>query len=71
MVPNKKLTVNLRNDSFFPLFCGTGFAKLTLYSLSYTSKPFCFGYFWRWGFLNYLPGLASKLDPPDHNLPGS
>jgi hypothetical protein len=24
--------------------------------------------FWRWGFRNYLPGLASSLDPPDLSL---
>jgi hypothetical protein len=25
--------------------------------------------FWRWGLVNYLPRLASNLDPPDLNLP--
>jgi hypothetical protein len=27
--------------------------------------------FWRWGLENYLPGLASNLDPPDLSLPRS
>jgi hypothetical protein len=27
--------------------------------------------FWRWGFTNYLPRLASKRDPPDRCLPSS
>jgi hypothetical protein len=27
--------------------------------------------FWRWGLINYLPRLASKLDPPDLTLSSS
>jgi hypothetical protein len=27
--------------------------------------------FWRWGLANYLPRLASNLNPPDLNLPSS
>jgi hypothetical protein len=27
--------------------------------------------FWRWGLTNYLPGLASHLDPPNPSLPSS
>jgi hypothetical protein len=26
---------------------------------------------WKRGLMNYLPGLASNLDPPDLNLPNS
>jgi hypothetical protein len=26
--------------------------------------------FWRWCLLNYLPELASNLNPPDLRLPG-
>jgi hypothetical protein len=30
----------------------------------------CSGYFWKWGGLvNYLPGQASNLDPPELSLP--
>jgi hypothetical protein len=25
--------------------------------------------FWRWGPLNYLPGLALNCDPPNNSLP--
>jgi hypothetical protein len=28
-------------------------------------------FFWRWGLANYLPRLASNLDPPDPNLSSS
>jgi hypothetical protein len=27
--------------------------------------------FWRWGFVNYLPRLASNCYPPDLSLPRS
>jgi hypothetical protein len=27
--------------------------------------------FWRWGFWNYLPGLALNRNPPDLSLPSS
>jgi hypothetical protein len=27
--------------------------------------------FWRWGLKNYLPGLASDLNPPHLSLPSS
>jgi hypothetical protein len=27
--------------------------------------------FWRWGLLNYLPGLSSNPEPPDLSLPSS
>jgi hypothetical protein len=47
-------------------------AKQALYRLSCTSSPFCSGYFGGGGcLLNYLPGLASNLDPPNLNLPSS
>jgi hypothetical protein len=39
--------------------------------LRHTSSPFCFGYFGDGGLLNYLPGLAWNLHPPDLSLPGS
>jgi hypothetical protein len=35
-----------------------------LYHLSHTSSPFCSGYFGDGGLSNYLPVLASNLDPP-------
>jgi hypothetical protein len=49
--------------------CGMGF-ELRAYTLSHSTSPFMifiylFIYFWRLGFLNYLPGLASHCDPPD------
>jgi hypothetical protein len=47
-------------------------AKQMLYHFSHTSSTFCSGYF---GIiiiiLNYLPSLASNLDPPDLSLPSS
>jgi hypothetical protein len=55
---------------FFFLSDGTGvwiqgflLAKLVLYCLSHTSNPFCCGYFWRRGLMNYMPGLALNCDP--------
>jgi hypothetical protein len=30
-----------------------------------------FWLFWRWGVVNYLPGLVSNHDPPDLSLPRS
>jgi hypothetical protein len=36
---------------------------------SHACSPFCSGYFWRLGLQNYLPGLASNLDPPHLCLP--
>jgi hypothetical protein len=30
-----------------------------------------FWLFWRWGLVNYLPGLASNLDLPSLRLPSS
>jgi hypothetical protein len=44
-------------------------AKQALYHLNPTSSPFCFGYFWRWGLVNCLFGLASNHDPPNLSLP--
>jgi hypothetical protein len=43
---------------------GFALAKYALYCLSHTSSTFYYGYFWRWGLVNYLPGLALHLDPP-------
>jgi hypothetical protein len=41
---------------------GFAFANQVLYFLSYTSSPFCSGYFGDGGLKNYLPGLASNHD---------
>jgi hypothetical protein len=45
--------------------------KAGLYCLSHASSPFSFWLFCRWGFMNYLPGLALNHDPPDLSLPSS
>jgi hypothetical protein len=39
--------------------------------LSHISSPFCSGYVGVEGVLNYLPRLASSLDPPDLSLPSN
>jgi hypothetical protein len=46
-------------------------AKQTLYCSSHTYGPFCSGYFLAIGLLNYLPGMALNLDPPNLSLPSS
>jgi hypothetical protein len=50
---------------------GFTLAKQVLYFLNYTSSPFYSGYFRDGGLMNYLPGLALNLDPPDLSLPSS
>jgi hypothetical protein len=42
--------------------------ELRAISLSHSISPIFVQYFWRKGLLNYLPGLASKHDPPDLNV---
>jgi hypothetical protein len=46
-------------------------SKLALYHLSYNSSPFCSELFWRWSLSNFLPGLASNINPSDFSLPSS
>jgi hypothetical protein len=46
-------------------------AKQALYHLSHTSSPFCSGYFGDGDIANYLPRLASKLNPSDFSLANS
>jgi hypothetical protein len=54
-------TISCLNSSFF-IFGGTrvwtqGFTfTKQAYCLSHTSSPFCSGYFWRWGLINYCLG---------------
>jgi hypothetical protein len=31
-------------------------------------QSICSGYFWKWGLVNYVPGLASNSDPPNLSL---
>jgi hypothetical protein len=40
-----------------------------LYLLSYTSSPFCSGYFGDGGLVNYLPMLTLNPDSPNLTLP--
>jgi hypothetical protein len=62
--------------SFF--FCDTGvwtqgltLARQVLCHLNHSASPFLFCISSRWGFTNYLPGLASNCDSPDLYLPRS
>jgi hypothetical protein len=52
---------------------GLGFElrALCLQSRSHTSRPFCSGCFGDGISRDYLPGLASNLDPPNLSLPNS
>jgi hypothetical protein len=49
---------------FIFIFLVLGF-ELRAYTLSHSTSPFFVKGFSRWGLSNYLPGLASNLDPPD------
>jgi hypothetical protein len=55
----------------FYYFVALGFelrASHMLGRLSYTSSSFLLFFLWRWGLVNYLPGLASNHEPPDLSL---
>jgi hypothetical protein len=49
--------------------CTEGFAGALL--LESCLQSILLWLFWKWGLLNYLPGLALNWDPLDFNLPGS
>jgi hypothetical protein len=34
-------------------------------------QPMLLCLFWRWGLMNYFPGLALNYNPPDFSLPSS
>jgi hypothetical protein len=46
-------------------------AGVVLYYLSYTSSPFCSGYFGDGGVEKYLLRLVSNHNPPDLSIPSS
>jgi hypothetical protein len=61
----------VKNINFFCV-CGTGvcfkLAKQKLYRFWAPPPVHFLWLFWRWGLMNYLPGLASNCDPPDLSL---
>jgi hypothetical protein len=68
------LTPRSSSGRFFFFLVGLGFElRQALYCLNHTSRPFCSHLhpIWRWGLMNYLPWLASSLDPPNLSLPSS